>query len=144
MPFKPKEIQPDFSRLNTYLINSGIQTKNNALFQTIDLLIRNTGRARDIIIQDIQNINDAIADLLILINQLASRINIPLLDTQQQESETFYVISSPSTVTGSEGIPYFIATGETFIVPEFKQALFSMNIDNEGILEVDGFLIEVN
>lgn len=39
--------------------------------------------------------------------------------------------------------PYFIASNEKFIVPEFDQSLFAMNIDNEGILEVNGFLIEV-
>lgn len=39
--------------------------------------------------------------------------------------------------------PYFIASDETFVVPEFDQSLFAMNIDNEGILEVNGFLIEV-
>ncbi len=46
---------------------------------------------------------------------------------------------------GAEGpeIPYFIGPAETFTVPEFKQALFSMVIDNEGTIVVDGYLIEV-
>lgn len=51
-------------------------------------------------------------------------------------------------IDGEDGlngmVPYYIAPGETFTVPEYKQALFAMNIDNEGILEVDGFLIEVD
>lgn len=41
-------------------------------------------------------------------------------------------------------VPYFIASGDTFTVPEFKQALFTMTIDNEGILDVEGFLLEVD
>jgi len=47
---------------------------------------------------------------------------------------------------GDDGpmVPYFIGINETFFVPLYKQALFSMNIDNEGTLEIDGFLIEVD
>lgn len=40
-------------------------------------------------------------------------------------------------------VPYFIASGETFTVPEYKQALFHMPIDCEGSLVVDGYLVEV-
>lgn len=54
--------------------------------------------------------------------------------------------SSSSSTTNQAGgmVPFFIADGDTFMVPEFKQAPFAMNIDNEGILIVDGFLIEVD
>jgi hypothetical protein len=46
---------------------------------------------------------------------------------------------------GATGMtPYYIGPGETFIVPEFKQALFAMLIDNEGTLDVEGFLLEVD
>jgi len=43
-------------------------------------------------------------------------------------------------------VPYFIDAGETFTVPEFKQALFAMTIevDPGGTLAVDGFLLEVD
>lgn len=47
-------------------------------------------------------------------------------------------------VAGSGMVPYFLASGQTFTVPVYKQALFEMTIDNEGILEVDGFLVEVH
>lgn len=40
-------------------------------------------------------------------------------------------------------VPYFIASATTFTVPEYKQALFHMLIDNEGSLVVDGYLLEV-
>ena len=43
---------------------------------------------------------------------------------------------------GSGMVPYFIATGETFTVSEYKQALF-VSIDCEGSLVVDGYLEEV-
>jgi hypothetical protein len=41
-------------------------------------------------------------------------------------------------------VPYFIAAGDTFTVPEFKQAPFAITIDNEGTLVVDGILVEVD
>lgn len=54
----------------------------------------------------------------------------------------------PPGLRGIDGVngmvPYYIAPTESFNIPEYKQALFAMNIDNEGILEIDGFLIEVD
>lgn len=41
-------------------------------------------------------------------------------------------------------VPYYIGTGETFTVPEFRQALFSETIDGPGFLDVDGLLLEVD
>jgi hypothetical protein len=41
-------------------------------------------------------------------------------------------------------VPVFLAAGETFTVPENKQALFAMPIDNEGTLIVDGYLVWVD
>jgi len=40
--------------------------------------------------------------------------------------------------------PIFIESGDTFTIPEDKQAVFAMNIDNEGIIDCEGFLIEVD
>jgi hypothetical protein len=40
-------------------------------------------------------------------------------------------------------VPYFIPSGDTFVVAINKQALFNMPIDIEGDLVVDGYLIEV-
>jgi hypothetical protein len=40
-------------------------------------------------------------------------------------------------------VPYYIAPTETFTVPLYKQALYSMDIDNTGTLDVVGFLLEV-
>lgn len=41
------------------------------------------------------------------------------------------------------GVPYFIASTDTFTVPTNYQALFTMPIDIEGDLVVNGYLIEV-
>ncbi len=42
------------------------------------------------------------------------------------------------------GVPYFIASGDTFTVPNFIQSLFEMTIDNEGTIDVIGYLIQVD
>lgn len=39
--------------------------------------------------------------------------------------------------------PYYIALGDTYTVNEYKQVLYSMIIEVDGSLEVNGFLIEV-
>jgi len=41
-------------------------------------------------------------------------------------------------------VPTFIASGDTYTVPANRQALFATNIDNEGILDLEGVLIEVD
>ncbi len=49
------------------------------------------------------------------------------------------------TIIFDSGItPYFIPGDETFIVPINKQSMFEMTIAVEGILVVDGFLIQVS
>ena len=51
---------------------------------------------------------------------------------------------SISAITGAGGmVPYFIPEDETFTVPVYKQGLFSITIDVEGMLVVDGILIMV-
>lgn len=50
-----------------------------------------------------------------------------------------------SVITGGGGfVPTYIAPTETFIVPANRQALYALPIDNEGIMVIDGFLIEVD
>lgn len=46
--------------------------------------------------------------------------------------------------SGGSFVPVFIGADDTFTVPENDQALFAMTIDNEGIIDVEGFLIEVD
>lgn len=45
---------------------------------------------------------------------------------------------------GGGSVPYFIASDNTFSVPELSQALYTALIDVEGVLSVDGILVEVN
>lgn len=51
-------------------------------------------------------------------------------------------VTTISAISGAT--PYFIPEASTFRVPEFIQSLFSMPIDCEGTLEVDGYLIGVD
>lgn len=52
-------------------------------------------------------------------------------------------VNNNTNVESGTMVPYYIAPGDTFIVPIYKQALFAMTIDVEGILEVNGYLIQV-
>lgn len=50
---------------------------------------------------------------------------------------------SATSISGGM-VPYYIGPGETFSVPEFRQALYAMLIDVEGTLDVEGYLLEVD
>mgnify|MGYP003345703204 CR=1 FL=1 len=49
-----------------------------------------------------------------------------------------------TTISANAGIPYYIPTGTTYTVPEYQQALYTLPIDCDGLLVVDGALVEVN
>jgi hypothetical protein len=53
-------------------------------------------------------------------------------------------ISAASLTAGGGMMPYHILAGETFTIPVRRQGLSAMAIDVEGLLVVDGMLIEVN
>lgn len=40
-------------------------------------------------------------------------------------------------------VPFFIPSGETFTIPENAQGLTAMDIEIHGILDVEGYLVEV-
>jgi hypothetical protein len=63
MPFKPEPVQPDFSSLFTSLSNSKVQVDNYSLYQTIFFLITNVARARDLLVQDLEDINEDLSDI---------------------------------------------------------------------------------
>lgn len=76
---------------------------------------------------------------------------LPLIETLPTDETDTSLVYAPDgaggvTARSDSGsmVPYYIAPGETFTVPEFKQALFAMLIDNAGTLAVDGFLLEVD
>lgn len=64
MPFKPGPVQPDFSSLVVSLDNSKTQLSNYSLYQTILFLIRNTQKARDLLVADVDTINEQISEIL--------------------------------------------------------------------------------
>jgi len=126
----------DPARLYTTLLNTGLQTKDNPLYQVLYQLIGATlGITKEVNGILIENETSSI-----IIGQ-SGFIGLPGDDGIPGDDAP--VIVGPR---GPEGpmVPYFIASTETFSIPEFKQALFAMNIDNEGMLEIDGFLIEVD
>lgn len=49
-----------------------------------------------------------------------------------------------SSSGGDAMVPYYVPATSLFNVPEFKQALYAMDIVVDGYLVVDGFLIEVD
>lgn len=53
-------------------------------------------------------------------------------------------VSIASLIAQGGMVPYFIPEDETFTVPVNKQGLFSITIDVEGMLVVDGMLIMVD
>jgi len=70
-------------------------------------------------------------------------------DSTVIDPDTYYGTDSvgergfyPFPVTDS-AVPYLIPLGETFTVSLYKQALFTLPIDVQGTLVVDGFLVEV-
>lgn len=64
MPFKPEPVQPDFSSLVTSLDNSRTQITNYSLYQTILFLIKNTARARDLLVDDVATLDEQISEIL--------------------------------------------------------------------------------
>lgn len=131
----------DPSRLYTQLQNTGLQNKDQPLFQLINQMI-----GAMVAINKLQNASGGSGggSSSTVISQIIQQLSFG------SDSDSGGEIGPPGIngIPGEDGangmVPYYIAPTEEFIVPEFKQALFAMNIDNEGILTVDGFLIEVD
>jgi len=49
------------------------------------------------------------------------------------------------TITGAQNVPYYVQTGETYLLPYYKQANFVMNIElaTGGYLDIEGYLIQL-
>ena len=126
----------DPTRLYTALLNTGLQNKDNALYQVIHDLIGNLAKINT----DVTTVTNNISS----ITQVTQQTIVQMFGSEEGggDSDSF-PIPSPSSNSSDAFIPYYIGPGETFVIPVNKQAVFAMNIDNEGILMVDGFLIEV-
>jgi hypothetical protein len=44
---------------------------------------------------------------------------------------------------GDAAVPYFVASAEAFEVALYRQALFTLPIEIDGTIEIDGYLVEV-
>jgi hypothetical protein len=64
--------------------------------------------------------------------------------TVDTDAITFEEWPSPAVAAEAGMVPYYIAAGDTFTVPEFKQAPFAITIEVDGTLVVDGVLVEVD
>lgn len=45
--------------------------------------------------------------------------------------------------SGDGMMPFFIQPTETYHIPQYKQGLYTLPIDNEGAFIIDGILVEV-
>jgi hypothetical protein len=64
MAFKPDPVQPDFSSLLISLSNSKIQKDNYPLYQTIFFLVQNTQKARDLLKDAIEELDEQVSEIL--------------------------------------------------------------------------------
>lgn len=64
MPQKKPTSQPNYAPLYTSLANSKTQQSNNALYQTIFLLIKQVSQSKDLFVRDIAKINTTISAIL--------------------------------------------------------------------------------
>lgn len=77
--------------------------------------------------------------VLTLIGDLQSPGNSYYYGTSDVGVKGWHVLPIPPDLTP----PYFIPADETYTVAVNKQALFTMPIDVEGFLDVEGYLVEV-
>lgn len=61
--FKPEPVQPEYADLITSLVNSGEQTKKNALFQTIYLLLGRLTKSKNLFEKNIKELQDLVTKL---------------------------------------------------------------------------------
>ena len=129
------ELDQLLARLNI----SGLQTKNTPLYEVIVALIK---RMKELSIA-VSSSSGGGGGGSVTINNIHQMLDVFSSGGSGEDGPP-----GPPGDRGADGsngmVPYYIAPDETFTVPEFKQALFNMVIDNEGFLDVDGFLIEVD
>lgn len=88
----------------------------------------------------IQAIKQDATTILRLVGDLESPGPEVYYGTDITGQKGFYALPDPPPAL----VPYFIPADETYTVPLYSQGLFSMIIDVEGILDVEGYLIEVD
>jgi hypothetical protein len=71
MAFRPPKKQPDFTGLKTTLAQIG--SKDNALYQTIQILIERLAQFQGITVDQLGDVNNSINDVLSIVNNLADK-----------------------------------------------------------------------
>lgn len=157
----------DPSRLIYQLQNTGLQNKDNPLYQLLFQMIQ--------IVTGLDKVTTGLSGSFGGGGSIINVIGFPPLALDNSEALLNEMLSvpgrdgiigrdgaqgppgydgldgeSPDIIPGPIGpagpmVPYYLGDNERFLVPLYKQALFSMNIELDGsaILEVDGYLIEV-
>jgi hypothetical protein len=133
----------DPSRLYTTLLNTGLQQKNNALYQVIHDLIGLVTSINKTTSSGSFSGGGGGASVINNTNITQISLDSGSSDDSLDQLSYFPIMSSSSSSIDAF-IPYYVAPTDTYVIPINKQGLFSMNIDNEGIIEIDGFLIEVD
>lgn len=132
----------DPARLFHKLQVTGLQDKDPRLFQLIHEMIGIMGGLNTsigVLADVVDGITDEVTDGV-------SSQQAPVLFTDDSGAgdDSMIIIQQIIGTGGGSFIPTVIDSDGTFTVPENTQALFAMNIDNEGIIDVEGFLIEVD
>lgn len=132
----------DPARLYQVLNNTGLQNKDTPLYQLLYNLI---GQLVKLTSTQATIISGGGSSTTVINNHIQQLISGS--DVGDYTAEPLYPPGNSSVIEESDSfVPYLIQSGETFTVPEFKQALYAMNIevDPGGSLVVDGYLIEVD
>ena len=118
---------------------SGLQRQNTALYEVIAALIR---RVKELANEVDNSGSSTVTQQITQVIQFMD----PSGDSGGGSGDGEVLMINSNNNDGSSGgmMPFFIPLDETFIIPENKQGLFEMTIDVEGILQVDGFLIQVD
>lgn len=132
----------DPSRLLAQLQNTGLAIKDNPLFQLLFQMLN----AMAAINSEVNGFtaSGGSSGGTTNITQIIQQLNLGSGSDGDSSGDGISIPGPPGQDGANGMVPYYIATGETFVIPVYKQALFAMNIDNNGTLEIDGFLIEVD
>jgi hypothetical protein len=127
----------DPARLFQILNNTGLQNKDNQLFQLLFNLIQVLVQLKS----SSTTSGGGGGSSTTTINQIIQQLNFG----DDNGGDGDIGPPGPAGIDGANGmVPYFIPSSEIFTVPVNKQALFAMTIDMEGMIDVEGFLIEVD
>ena len=112
MVFRPPDKQPDIENLEISLVNSKLQQKNPALFDTIRGLIQRVRQFQGLVVNDITSINESIAALTNVVNNIniAAVVTNPVAIMpviEGMDGEEGFIIPGPRGRDGLDGKTIF-------------------------------------